>query len=239
MVDWFTYWNTSRKVVDSADPFQQVGKTVGGVSITEKQLQAIVDDVCDALNLHKDDYLLDICCGNGLLSYKLAKHCAGVVGIDYSKPLLSIAKTLHKAENVRYLYMSARDMSDVIDTEKDLADPKPFDKAVMYEALQYFEHGELEFLLKSIASKMSTSGPILFGSIPDESKQGNFADTPSRKLKQIWYRLIGRDPMGTWWDRSSMLEQAQRASFDVKFFRQSCCLHTSHYRFDALFEGRQ
>lgn len=46
--------------------------------------------------------ILDVGCGNGYLLKKLAKHAKKVVGIDYSKELVSIAKRhLHHQENVQ------------------------------------------------------------------------------------------------------------------------------------------
>lgn len=70
----------------------------------------------DELDLRGDECILDLGCGNGLLTEKLAKRVPGgrVIGVDSSSSMLEQANS-HKADNVEFRLL---DMEDMIIDEK-------------------------------------------------------------------------------------------------------------------------
>ncbi|MEM9490440.1 MAG: hypothetical protein AAGC55_14935, partial [Myxococcota bacterium] len=82
MIDWRQYWEDFPSNFDDTEFCRQVGRTAnGGVPTPEPELARVIDQVARGLKLGADDRLLDLCCGNGLLTQRLAKRCARVVGI--------------------------------------------------------------------------------------------------------------------------------------------------------------
>ena len=53
------------------DFWGQVRRTVQGVSVSEDQINLIVDTIRSSFDVKPDDTLLDIACGNGALSHLL------------------------------------------------------------------------------------------------------------------------------------------------------------------------
>jgi predicted TPR repeat methyltransferase len=79
--------------VAPGDYLRQVGKTVNGAPISQIAVDALVQDIAHRLAIKGTDHLLDLCCGNGLVTHQCAPFCRSIVGVDYSEPLLQIAAT--------------------------------------------------------------------------------------------------------------------------------------------------
>lgn len=62
-------------------------------------------------NLSPSDTVLDIGCGNGALSYQMAKKCKHVTGIDISKKNITDAKSRHQRDNISYVIGDATNFS--------------------------------------------------------------------------------------------------------------------------------
>jgi demethylmenaquinone methyltransferase / 2-methoxy-6-polyprenyl-1,4-benzoquinol methylase len=52
-------------------------------------------------NVRSDDRALDVCCGTGDIAFALARRSAEVMGLDFSEPMLSVARERQKAESRR------------------------------------------------------------------------------------------------------------------------------------------
>ena len=81
-------WSSRPKTLDKTDYLKQVEKTVKGQPISDLQFQLIVSQICREVHLQEDSIVLDLYCGNGLITKELATQCKSVVGIDFSQPLL-------------------------------------------------------------------------------------------------------------------------------------------------------
>src|SRR5437868_13269154 len=60
-----------------------------------------VDRVCDSLELRPTDTVYEVGCGAGALLYALQPRCRAVGGLDYSEPLLAIAKRILVSDDLR------------------------------------------------------------------------------------------------------------------------------------------
>jgi len=58
-------------------------------------------------NVGENDIVLDIGCGNGALTYDVAKKAKGVVGIDINEKNISIAKSKYSKNNLEYICCNA------------------------------------------------------------------------------------------------------------------------------------
>jgi len=103
-------------------------------------------------NISRTDVVLDIGCGNGALTYDLAKKANMVVGIDLNKKNIQIAKTRYSASNIEYR---------VEDAVIYLPD-RNFDVVVLSNVLEHIKNRK-EFLekIKTLAPKILIRVPMI------------------------------------------------------------------------------
>jgi 2-polyprenyl-3-methyl-5-hydroxy-6-metoxy-1,4-benzoquinol methylase len=103
-------------------------------------------------NTDPEDTVLDIGCGNGALSFDIAKKAVKVVGIDSNKKNIEFAKQRFSASNIEYV---------VGDAVKELPN-KRFDIIILSNVLEHIEN-RIEFLnrIKSLAPKILIRVPML------------------------------------------------------------------------------
>lgn len=229
MVNWQKYWSSYPATVGETDYLRQVGKTVHGQAISTDQFQCLVDNIASQLNLHPEDALLDLCCGNGLITSHLASKCRKVVGVDYSEPLIAVAQRDHQRDNIQYVRASILDLDPEI-----LSAGEPFSKVLMYEALQHFSGKDLWKILQVMLSLSTADASILIGSIPDRTRKRSFYNTPYRLIVATWRQVTARNAIGSWWTRKDINKISEQMKLHCQFLSQNERLHTAHYRFDAL-----
>ena len=79
--------------------FKQVDMTVNGKEAGDIQVDLRVKGIMDNLSLKKSDILLDICCGNGMITSRLASYVSYIYAVDFSEGLINIANSTNKKEN--------------------------------------------------------------------------------------------------------------------------------------------
>ena len=68
---WEIHFDSNSKTSDGS-LFKQVGKTVNGLDVAIYQINLIVENIANALQLKTSDTIIDLCCGNGLITRQLA-----------------------------------------------------------------------------------------------------------------------------------------------------------------------
>jgi cyclopropane fatty-acyl-phospholipid synthase-like methyltransferase len=232
-MEWENFWNTFPNQFSKDDFFRQVGKTFQGKPISTDQWKILTGDIIQKTNLTEEDDVLDLCCGNGFITSTLAPKTRQIVGVDFSKPLIDIAKEFHGAANTRFYCMSALDM-----TPQNLHLEKPFDKIYMYEALQHFSKDQFTALLEVLLQISTERSVILLSSIPHKHRIWKFYDTPEKRCDYIERKRQGRQTLGTWWSYSFIRKACTSADLRCEFLPQPLELHTSHYRFDVRITRR-
>ena len=232
-VDWHDFFSSYRliDIASDDDLLYQVGYTVGGAPISRAQFGAIIDDMETALAPDADDDCLDLCCGNGLLAYELAKSVRSVVGVDFSETYIKNAKKYRRRPNIRYVHDDVRHIGELL---KDAE--RPISKILMYSALAYFTPADLELFLKSLQPYVSPGARMFLGGVPDENLKFQYYNTWRRRLGYLWkVRCRGQESgIGNWWTRDSMADICRRFGFTCEFREQHSAIHTAHYRFDAV-----
>ena len=102
-MDWKSYWNQFPNQFAKEEFLKQVGKTVQGHPISEAQVSTLISDFAQKLELVSDDLVLDLCCGNGLITSIIASKCKDILGVDFSAPLIEIAQEYHQGVNASYI----------------------------------------------------------------------------------------------------------------------------------------
>ena len=63
----------------------------------------IVSYIKDLIDLKESDSLLDVCCGNGLITKELSLYCFQVTGVDFSKKMIYNANKECNYSNIKYI----------------------------------------------------------------------------------------------------------------------------------------
>ena len=72
----------------------KLGKTHGKIRIPDEAWQIMVQDIVSDMQLNQMDKVLELCCGNGLISHAIAPFVKEIKSIDYTKRLIKEAQNL-------------------------------------------------------------------------------------------------------------------------------------------------
>ena len=97
-MNWKTYWD---ELAARQNPLAQVARTKGSIALDETLLDQIALDITKKLDLQSTDRVLDVCCGNGLLSARLSQDCSELTGVDISEKQIQLARQL-KHSNLQF-----------------------------------------------------------------------------------------------------------------------------------------
>lgn len=230
-MNWHEFWQHYRpiKSFNEEDFLYQIGKTVNGKTIADNVFKAIIEDIRNGLKLSSDDNLLDLCCGNGILTKSLSGFVNQIVAVDFSEMFIENAVRYNKSNNIEYF------VSDVLNIDKMELKNK-FSKVLIYDALASFTPESIELLLEILDSNLMPNALVMIGSVLDNSRKFRFYDTFSRK----WYyfyniRLLHKENgIGRWWDKAEIENIASNTGFMISFFNENPVIHTAHYRFDCV-----
>lgn len=226
MRDWYKYWN-SAPLINNEDLFYQVGKTINGKPISDSQLDFIVREIHNKLELNKQDRVLDLCCGNGVITHRIARYCSQITAVDFSAPLINVAKQHFSTKNIEFIVSDVCALPNRI--KKNI-----FSKIYMYEALQHLSLEQAAAVFTQITELPGAKPVLYFGSVPDMHRIWNFYNTPERREDYEKRLLDGTEAIGHWWDQHELAQLAMEYGFKVRCTIQPNSIHGAHYRFDAL-----
>lgn len=112
----------------------------------------------ELLNISKGNLVLDIACGNGNFSERMAKNGALVVAFDYSERLIEHAKRrrVKYAEQILFHVCDATSYGDIISLKQE----KPFDKAVANMAVM--DISDIAPLFRAVYDLLCGGGIFVF-----------------------------------------------------------------------------
>lgn len=223
---WKNYYESVSKKFDGS-LLKQVGKTVNGQDIPQIQVRLITENIVNVLHLSLKDSLVDLCCGNGLITRKLAPLVKEVVAVDYTLGLIDTAKSYNSFSNIKYVN------SDVLSLNHEYF--LGFKKIAMYEALQYFSIDQFTYLLNNLNS-LEQGSLVFLGSIPNKVKLNAYYDTKEKYAYYMQCKSEGKPHIGRWWLMEEIELLASSRGFNVTFLSQEPALYTAHYRFNVLLE---
>lgn len=112
----------------------------------------------ELLEIKSGDLVLDIACGNGNFSKRLADQGAQVVGFDYSPKMIELAK-IRRADVLDKVILKVCDATKY-EQLMSLQQEKPFTKAVANMAIM--DISDIEPLFKAIFDMLSENGIFVF-----------------------------------------------------------------------------
>ena len=227
MSDWLRIWTEFPASVKEGDHLSQVGHTLLGEPLDPIRFEAMVGAMAANLGLTGGERLLDLCCGNGVVTVRLAAQCHSAVGVDFSPFLLEQARAHHAAANVEYCEGDVLRLAQYGFAER-------FDRFNLHSSLQYFEHGQFDLLLEGVLGHASDRFVFLLCGVLDESRKSAHLDTPERIALNARLREAGEDRLGTWWDREFIVERCRAHGLACRIDDASPGRINPDFRFDAI-----
>lgn len=198
-------------------------------------MNIIAEDILQKLKINGEDIVLDLCCGNGLITKIIAENCNEVHGVDFSEILINTAKEKGSAPNICYY------VENTLNIDK-LFPENFFDKAYCYAAFQYINPRDARKLIERLFEVTKPKGAILIGDITDKRKKWKVWYNTWRKrigyLRQNIYRRIsrqeGEDDFGWWYHPNQITKICKELNLKCEILEQDKKLPHAHYRFDAI-----
>lgn len=223
-MNWKRYWD-GHAARHSGNLQDQVARTIGGQPATNELTATVAGDIAAKLELGPDDDLLDVCCGNGLLTVLHAARCRSVVGVDLSAVQIQSARQFNTRLNATYLLGDALQLRAVV--------AGTFSRIVLYFSFQYFdtfEKGQRAVL--QMLEMLRPGGVLLLGDVPDRDRFANFRTTPLQRMRHHALRVVGLCRMGKFWHLSELERICSPVGAAVEKLDQSFILPYAHYRCD-------
>lgn len=118
----------------------------------------VCPDTENLLDINQGDLVLDIACGNGNFSQRIAEKGAKVVAFDYSEKLIEQAKKRREKflSKIDFRVCDATNYSQIMNLKQE----RLFDKAVSNMAIM--DISEIEDLLKAVYNMLKQNGIFVF-----------------------------------------------------------------------------
>lgn len=224
-MNWKAFWE--QKGSDS-NALAQVGRRDHAQK--EQLLDEIAAHIASLLELKEEDVLLDMCCGNGLLTSKLQKYCKRVVGVDFSETLVSQARKAYPG--IKFICADALKLDEVKFSQ-------PFTKINLYFSFQYFESFEQgKTVVDHLKNILVPGGRILIGDVPDMAKFFHYYNSFSRIAGRVAQMLKGKNDMGKFWSEDEFRLIGKQLGLDVTKLKQPRHLPYAHYRMDVMLHSK-
>ena len=157
-----------------------------------KELDIRLRNMLTLVDPRPKDIILDVGCGRGELSYHLSKFCQRIIGIDYSKDAIRLAKETYDKETVdeKLSYIS----EDIITFPLE----KIFDKIVLADVYEHIDAAVMERLLEKLAAVLKPDGKIYIHTAPNRD----------------WYETVYPIMRKEAWQRGEYLPKNPRSYYE-------------------------
>ena len=224
-MNWQQFWDKQANLYQK--PHKQVARTGTHLKDSTALTISICDHIVQLLDLKSTESLLDVCCGNGILTHRLAQFCRSITAVDISAEQLKIAKKKYSENNITYLQANAMELTHHLKAS--------FDKINLYFSFQYLDsYKKGAIAIAEMLKLLKPDGIILLGDVPDREFLSVFYPDPKIRVKYYLSRLRGRDQMGKFWKQSELERIAIQNQCKVERLNQPPKLPYSHYRVDYL-----
>ena len=210
------------------DFWGQVHRTVNGDAVSEDQITWIRDAIITGLQMHQDDNILDLACGNGALSARLFNHCRTLTVVDLSEFLISVAQE-HFANPPHYTFIQ----NDMVDYLKNCPDYLQFNKVLCYGSFSYLSENAAVDALSILHNQYSNVHRIYIGNLPDLEKRHLFftkSTPPYADLKKHTTAI------GIWRTQDEFCALAKKCGWVPTICHMDDDFYASKYRYDVILE---
>jgi ubiquinone/menaquinone biosynthesis C-methylase UbiE len=223
------YWKNHYKLSSKhKDPQMQVGRTFNKVPMSDVLFKKILKNIEEKLEIQSNNVVLDLCCGNGLITNYLAPKCKFIIGVDFTKKLIDDMNKRKVSDNI---------IGIVDDITKIKFKNNSFNKVLFYFSIQHFSDEQTVKLFRSVYKWLKKGGMFYIGDILDSDRIWNFYNT--REREQFYFKGIenGNPIPGAWYNKGFLEKLGKYSNFkEGRVIEQSKEFYHSHYRFDMIYK---
>jgi 2-polyprenyl-3-methyl-5-hydroxy-6-metoxy-1,4-benzoquinol methylase len=223
-MNWRAFWNDSPQL-RSADFCRQVGRTLHNVPYSADDIERVAVRLLTLLEPGSDHTLLDLACGNGLITSRLAPRFATVTAIDCSHALIATANQHFSRPNLQYR------VGDVLDVGAVSA---PYDRVLLSAAFQYLEPAEGRQLLQRLNGVVRPDGCVVLGDVPDRDRLWSFYGGLRGKWRFALDAIRDTPIIGCWWRPSALRRLAEQTGWSASTYYQPPDLPNHYFRYDVV-----
>ena len=220
---WQDHWEKHDKL-NQLNPQMQVARTKLGEPISQDDWKLSCEHIMNQVQPRKSDKVLDLCCGNGLLTACLIDHVASVVAVDFSQKLLD-----------NFIVSNDRITIHTYDILTFNFGKLQYNKILLYFAAQHFSEQTMMRILHKAHMALLPGGIFLIGDVPDASRKWNFYSKP--EYRSFYFSALENDeyPVGTWFDKEFFQYAAEYLGYELtKIQDQPEFMLNSNHRFDVI-----
>jgi ubiquinone/menaquinone biosynthesis C-methylase UbiE len=155
------------------------------------------------ITVEKGMKVLDVGCGTGNFSIKLAKMGCSVTGIDISDNMLQIARKKAEEENldIQFLHMNLNDLN---------FNENKFDAVFSMAAFEFVGDEDAPKALEGMLKVVKNGGQVLIGTISSNSSWGNlYQDESFRKNTVFEYAKFKTLDDMKGWNKEKLVDSGQ------------------------------
>jgi ubiquinone/menaquinone biosynthesis C-methylase UbiE len=226
-MNWKIFWDEHAAHPDS---MKQVGRIGGSVSQSDKVLKELIEHIKLLGDIQPHHNVLDVCCGNGMVTSGLSAYCNSITGIDLSDKLIAEAHKQHP--HISF------DTADVInDNLYDKLNQQQFDRITLCFSFQYFETPQAGLkVIENLKKVLASGGKIILTDVPDSRYFLVYYNTLKKLAQLAWKMARNQNDMGKFWSVSELNWIAQQTGLKGIHVKQPTHLPYAHYRMDYVFE---
>jgi len=153
-------------------------------AIPPKQTKAEADFLLKVLNCRPGTHVLDVPCGNGRLSFELAKRGLRVTGVDISAEFIEEAQALKRSLDPS---ANADGTDFILSDMRHIEDQAIYDGAYCFgNSFAFLEHAEMENFLAAIARALKPGARFIIETgMAAESVLPHFEEQSSHEMGDI------------------------------------------------------
>jgi SAM-dependent methyltransferase len=222
-------------IKSDGDLINQVGWSVQNEPLDKKLILEIVDKISNKLELSGNDRVLDLCCGNGLLTFELVSKVYSITGIDFSKAYIDNAIKYKQHPNISYHLGSVTNYKDLLSSSR-ISDLKSGNlKILMSNSLGYFDKESLVSLLSNLDNSFDHFKFYLTGIPNYEEHKIVFPKLKDQIIFQLKDRLLQKTKgIGHFWKERELAAIVNKFGFLSEFDFDFKIIPGQSYRFNML-----
>ena len=159
----------NQKAIDMYNQMAEMGSYYASGRPVPVDPNMIIEDVLSKIPVTKNDVVLDVGCGTGVITIPLSKHCQHIHALDSGAKVLEKARARCKEEhvaNITYYLGSALDLP---------FEENSFNHVLMYGVIHLFENEEqVNRAVAQLVRVCKPGGRILIAEIPDQKSRQEF-----------------------------------------------------------------
>ena len=207
--------------LEKDDYWGQVRRTINGQPVGKDQIALIYNQIKHGLQMEKEDCLIDIGCGNGILTNMFKDDVSSIFGVDRSKFLISVAEKEFQSQNVKYA------LGEVPSVLEKINYSKKYNKVLMYGVFSFFDDTTSKDFFKWATN--NNIQRIFIGNVRDKSLAEKFykRSVTENELSDF------KSSMGIWRDKKYFLKVSGEFDWNVEFSKMPKEFYAYEYYYDV------